>query len=428
MADHTTSPMATGMGNKVTASHTRLIRIDLPSFPFAREHGVDPPSLNAKLRHEAPTSHVKLYDGKTAWILTKHKDCRAALSSDKLSADRRTPGYPEIHEGGHKAKEATPTFVNMDDPEHDKQRAMLEPEFSEKTVEEKWRPMMEQVIDAVLDDFVRKGKKEQPIDLIKHLATPVPTQIIYKALGVPDEDVERLSQDSEVRNSTSRNAAEISNENLQGYMKELVNKKKEHPGDDITSRLIRDQLERGKLNMNDIATLAFLLLTAGNAALINSIGLGTMTLLSHPDQLSDLKKDPEHLAGKVVNEITRYHTASALNSRRAVKEDVRIGDQVLKKGDGVICSVQAANRDDEMFKNPEEFNVHREMSTADTLGFGDGPHRCLADAFSRAQLEIFFTKVFQRLPKMRLARDPSDLPYTEPTMNIGVTELPVYFE
>ncbi|KAI1261908.1 cytochrome P450 [Xylariaceae sp. FL1019] len=401
---------------------------EVPSFPFAREQGADPPSLNAKLRHEAPISQVKLYDGNPAWILTKHKDCCAALSSDKMSADRRTPGYPEIHEGGHKAKEATPTFVNMDNPEHDKQRAMLEPEFTEQAVEGKWRPMMEQVIDAVLDDFVEKGKKEQPIDLIKHLATPVPTQIIYKALGVPDEDVEYLSRDSEVRNSTSRNAAETSNQNLQGYMKNLVKKKMGQPGDDIMGRLIREQLKPGNINEDDVATLAFLVLTAGNAALINSIGLGTMTLLSHPKQLSDFKRDPKRLAGRVVNEITRYHTASALNSRRAAKEDVKIGDQVLKKGDGVICSVQAANRDEDVFKNPEEFNIHREMSPADTLGFGDGPHRCLAEAFSRAQLEIFFSRLFQRLPRLRLATNPSDLPYTEPAMNIGVTELPVYFE
>lgn len=359
--------------------------------------------------------------------MTNHAHCCEALASDKLSADRRAPGYPEIHSGGHKAKEAHPTFVNLDNPEHADQRAMLEAEFTPETVQKKWVPMMEQTIDAVLDKFIEKGKAQQPIDLVENFATPVPTQIIYKALGVPEKDVERLSKDSEVRNSTSRNAAESANKGLQDYMEGLVKDKIQQPGDDIISRLVKEQYNAGKLSESDITTLAFLVLTAGNAALLNSIGLGTLTLLEHPDQLEAFKQKPDELASKVVNEITRYHTTSALNSRRAVKEDTDLGGQHLQKGDAVICSVQAANRDEEKFTDPEQFNIYREMQNGDSLGFGYGPHRCQAEAFSRAELGIAFTKLFRRLPNLRLAKSASELPYTEPTMNVGVTELPVYF-
>jgi nitric oxide reductase len=401
--------------------------IELPQFPFPREHGCDPPSLNAQLRHKAPISKVRLYDGTPAWIVTKHRQCCEALESDKLSADRRVPGYPEIHAGGHKAKEGNPTFVNMDNPGHDEQRAMLQPEFTPQTVQERWRPMMEQTIDTLLDAFIEKGQAQQPIDLIRHFATPIPIQTIYKALGVPEKDAKHLSKDSEVRNSTSRNAAETANKELQEYVRNLVKDKIKEPGDDIISKLVVEQYKMGHLSEEDVTTLAFLVLTAGNAALINSIGLGTLTLLEHPDQLSEFRKSPQ-LAPKVVYEVCRYHTASALNCRRAVKTDMKLGGQDFKKGEGVICAVQAANRDEDVFDHAEEFDIRRETGRVDSLAFGYGMHRCLGESFSRTQLEIVFTKLFERLPNLRLAKKPSELPYTRPTMNIGVTELPVYFE
>ncbi|KAK8879206.1 cytochrome P450 55A1 [Apiospora arundinis] len=409
---------------------------DIPNFPFAREKTYHPSPVYARLRREAPISQVKLYDGKLAWLLTKHKDCCEALSSDKLSADRLAPGYPEIHAGGLKAREAIPTFVNMDDPGHATQRAMLEDEFTPETVNRKWRPMMEEVVDAVLDEFVAKGeaaaKQQQPVDLIKEFAVHAPTLIIYRALGVPKADVARLSRDSEIRNSTSRNAAETANLELQRYIADLVKQKTRQPdgGDDIINKLVTEQLKPGHLSEDQVATLAFLVLTAGNAALINSIALGVLTLLQHPAQLADFRREPARLAAPLVNEITRYHTASGLNSRRAVKEDLEIGGQVLKRGEGVICAVQAANRDGDKFADPDAFDIHRATGSlpADTLGFGFGIHRCQAEFFSRTQLEIVFVKLFARLPHLRLAKEESELSYSAPTMNIGVDELPVYFE
>lgn len=400
---------------------------ELPQFPFARERGYDPSPLNAKLRRENPVSKVKLYDGSQAWIVTTHKECCEALDSPKLSADRRSRGYPEIHPGGHKAKDSTPTFVNLDNPEHHKQRDMLESAFTSETVDKKWRPMMERTVDAILDTFIEKGKSQQPIDFMQEFANVVPPQVIFKVLGVPEKDVERLSKHSEVRNTTARDAAESANNELNDYMRGLVQQKIQQPGDDVISKLLNEQYKQGNLSEDDVTTLAFLVLTAGNAALINSIGLGTLTLLQHPNQLEDFKKNLS-LAPQVVNEITRYHTTSALNSRRAAKEDMELRGEQIKKGDGVICSVQAANRDENLFADSEKFDIHRKMDDTDSLGFGHGPHRCQAEAFSRAELQIVLTKLFKRLPNLRLAKPASELTYTKPSMNVGVTELPVFLE
>lgn len=318
-------------------------------------------------------------------------------------------------------------FVNLDNPEHDTQRAMLESEFTMDAIEKKWRPMMEKTIDEALDKFVQKGRDHQPIDLVEELATPIPTHIIYQALGVPQKDVERLSNDSEVRNSTSRNAAESANTHLQKYMAELVHAKIDQPGDDIISTLVK-QYQHGNISEDDITTLAFLVLTAGNAALISSISVGVLVLLEHPEQLEEYKKKPD-LAESVVKEITRYHTASALNSRRAVKDDTEIGGQHFRRGESIICSVQAGNRDEDKFgKDSEQFNIHRDFKFSESLGFGYGPHRCQADKFSQTQLEIVFTKLFKRLPNLRLAKPSSELSYTPATMNAGLSEMLVYFE
>ena len=242
---------------------------------------------------------------------------------------------------------------------------------------------MEQVVDQILDGLIERGQRDQPIDLIKHFATPVPTHIICKVLGVPDKDIETLSQDSEIRNSTSRNAAESGNKQLQTYMQSLTEERIKQPQDDLISKLVKEQYTLGKLSKEDISTLAFLVLTAGNAALINSIGLGTLTLLQHPDQLAEFKEDPS-LAVQVVHEITRFHTASALNSRRAAKEDFELDGQCIKKGEGVICSVQSADRDEYVFPNPDRFDIHRKIDPASILGFGHGPHRCQGEWLSRA--------------------------------------------
>ena len=398
-----------------------------PTFPFARTHAFYPPPLNAQLRESAPVSQIRLYDGTTAWIVLKHEDICDVLSSKDFSADRRHPGFPEIHEGGHKAKESRPTFVNLDNPEHNEQRNMLQDAFTPEAVE-KLRPMMQTVVNRCIDKLIARGKKGQPVDLMGHFAANVPTEIIFQLLGIPEDEVEDLAKDKEVQHSTSRNAAETSNKNLQDRMRKLVEQRIDTPQDDLVSKLVKEQYTHRRLSKEDIINLAFLLLTAGNAALLNSIGLGVITLLSHPDQLAKFKKDLS-LAPVVVNELLRFNTASALNSRRATKQGVTVRDKRIPKDTGVICSVQSGDRDrlNENEPDPESFDFHRKRDPKSVLGFGYGPHRCLAETLSRVELEIVFVTLFTRLPDLRLAKDPDELEYSPAEQNAGVSALPVIF-
>lgn len=178
-------------------------------FPFAREAGQEPSRAMAQMRERDPVSLVELFDGTKAWAVMKHKDICQALSSDKLSADRRVHGFPEIHAGGVKAHSAKPTFVNLDDPEHQKQRDMLETAFEPKHVEN-MSIMMQEVVDMVLEEMVRDHEGRHA-DLVESFCSTVPERIIYKVLGVPDKDVQELAHDSEIRHSTSRDAIELAN-------------------------------------------------------------------------------------------------------------------------------------------------------------------------------------------------------------------------
>ncbi|KAL8786596.1 MAG: hypothetical protein Q9195_008153 [Heterodermia aff. obscurata] len=410
------------MTSTTTVSDTASHPTTCPAFPFSRPEGLEPPTENAGLRLNEPVSKVKLFDGTECWVVARHSDVREVLASDKFSADRRTPGFPEIHAGGIKALKKRPIFVNMDAPGHRIQRNMFETFFTPEAVEN-LRPMIQKTIDALLDSMVQKGCRE-PVDFIRNHAESIPIQIIYRILGVPEADIASLSHHSEVRMNTSGNAAESSEQSLAKYMSTLVDKKIEVPGKDLISRLVVDQYKTGNLDKEDFDNLVFLILVAGNAAVTNSIAMGVVTLLQHPSQLEEFKNDPT-LAGMAVKECLRYNTASALNSRRAALEDVVIAGQKIQKGDGVICLVQSADRDESFFTKGTEFDIHHDYDTKDNLGFGYGPHRCIAEHLARAEIEIALTTLFQRLPDLKLAVPVDQLKFTPPAQNIGITEMPV---
>lgn len=401
--------------------------MSLSTFPFFREDTFQPSCLLRQLQETEPISKVKLFDGSEAWLLTKHKDICTALASDQLSADRRARGYPEIHEGGRKAKEQRPTFVNLDDPAHDEQRAILEPFFTKDAIE-RLKPLIRETVTMMLNTFEMKLRdaKGKPVDLIENFAAQVPTYIVSKVLGVPVEDIPKISQDSAVRTGTSRTAAEQSDLNLKEYMEKLVERSIEAPqGNDIISTLVREQYLYGKLMKDDVVNLALLVLTAGNAAIVNSIGLGVITLLQHPEEVRRLREHSRAVP-QVVNELLRYNTTSALNCRRAVKEDFFVDGYRLKKGTGVICATQIGDRCSTMTQHADAFNSSRHYDPANVLGLGHGVHRCQGEWLVRAELEAVFGTLFNRLPDLTLAVDKiEDLTFTPPDQNIGLLELPV---
>lgn len=202
-----------------------------------------------------------------------------------------------------------------------------------------------------------------------------------------------------------------------------VDKKTQNPTKDIISRLAIEQVQKGHLTHDELVSMSFLLLVAGNATTANMIALGTLTLLQHPDQLAELRQNPSLIKG-AVEEIFRFLTGSQFATRRLALEDVQIGDEVIKKGDGVWALNASANDDESVFSDPTRFDIHRKVNPH--LAFGDGIHVCIAQDLARVEVQIAIGTLIRRLPNLQLAVPADDLQYvTIPKRDFGVAALPV---
>jgi nitric oxide reductase len=270
-----------------------------------------------------------------------------------------------------------------------------------------------------------KGCEGGPVDLVQNFALPVPSYIIYTILGVPFEDLEFLTQQNSIRTNGSSTAREASaaNQELLNYLHRLAEQRLKEPKDDLISKLMTEQVKTGKLDTADAVQMAFLLLVAGNATMVNMIALGIVTLFQNPSQLEELKRDPS-VVSKFVEELSRFHTASAMAIRRVAKEDLEIGGKTIKKGEGVIASNLSANRDEEVFKDADKFDMHREWPEKE-LGFGWGEHRCIAEWLAKAEMRAVFGTIFKKLPNLKIAVPFDKIEYTPLTRDVGIVKLPV---
>ncbi|QSS65504.1 cytochrome P450 [Histoplasma capsulatum] len=363
-----------------------------PKFPFSRPSGAIPPLEYAKLRATNPVSRVTLWDNSQPWLVVKHKDICSVLTDSRLSKERTRAGFPEMNPGGKEAAKNRPTFVDMDPPDHGRQRNMVASLFTRES-SETMRPHIQATADALLDEIIKQGC-EKPVDLVEKFALPLPSYIIYGILGVPKEDLAYLTECNAVRSNGSSTAAAASNANkeLLDYIGNLADKRLEKPGNDMISKLVVEQ--------------------------------GIVTLLQHPKQLADLKGNPS-LAPKFVEELCRYHTASAMATRRVAKEDIMLGGHLIKAGEGIIAATQSGNRDEDIFPNPDVFDMHRTRGSEVALGYGYGEHVCVAEGLARTELEVVFSTLFRRLPNLKLGIPLSEVKYSPPDADVGITELPV---
>ncbi|OAL45605.1 cytochrome P450 55A3 [Pyrenochaeta sp. DS3sAY3a] len=409
-----------------------MVAANPPSFPFARPQAWDPPAEYAQLRKTNPISRVELWDGSHPWLVVKHKDVVSVLTDDRLSKERQRPGFPEMSAGGKEAAKNKATFVDMDPPNHMKQRSMVEPMFTSAAVD-KLRPHIQKTVDSILEKMIAEGNGKA--DLVDKFAIPIPSYIIYGILGVPIEDLEFLTSQAAIRSNGSGTALEASKaaQTLLDYIGDLVEKRSIEPKDDLISKLVTEQVNPGHIERSDAVAIAFLMLVAGNATMSNMIALGVTTLLQYPDQLDKLKADPS-LSPAFVSELCRYHVGSAMATRRVAKVDIELGGHTIKAGEGIIAATQSASRDEDLFSDSEDFDILRFVSKEkggrgedgyQGMGYGWGQHRCVAEPLARGELEVVFATLFQRLPNLKLAVPFEQINWSPPKKDIGILELPV---
>jgi nitric oxide reductase len=395
-----------------------------PHFPFSRPKEAIPPKEYGELLRKCPISKAKLFNNNDIWLITKLKDVQTVLKHDGLSKVRTNPHFPELSAGAKAAIEGREaTYVDMDPPQHTKFRSMFDPGFTPERVD-RMVPGIRSKVEELINDMKKKKGKDESIDLQENFSLPLSFKVIYELLGIPFSDYKFLSNNVAVRASASGSArdAAAAQKQLTDYMENLVAQKEKSPGNDLISEVIQKHLKKGEITKDQLVAHAFLLLVAGNATVASMINFGVLTLLQHPDQLEALKKDSS-LWPSAIREICRYHTASSYALRRVALRDVEIGGVKIKKDEGVIALNMAANRDPEVFSDPDRFDIRRNPN--DHVAFGYGTHVCPGEYLSYKELEAALPGLFTQLPGLKIAVPMDQLKYTPPEKDIGLVALPV---
>jgi cytochrome P450 len=388
-------------------------------WPFKRTAPLDPPPEFAELRAACPVSKVSTWNGRPAWMLTRYEDIRALLASGGVSSDLTLDGVPEPSATVAAARGGQKNFARMDPPVHDVHRRMLAPDFKIHRVAE-LRSYLEDLVDGLFDRMEAAGG---PVDLVEMFAQPVPSSVICRILDLPVERSD-FFQDRVNTWMSLDNPPEVAsqaNNDILNYFHEVIEQRWDNPGEDLISRLIVNQVKAGQLTRVELQHILQLLLVGGFDTTANMIALGTLTLLKHPDQLAKLREDPT-LVPNAVEELLRYLSVAHQVAFRLATGDVQLRSGCIHAGDGVIAPIAAANRDPEVFEDPDTFDITRDARRH--VAFGFGLHQCLGQPLARIELQVVFSKLFRRFPALRLAVDFDELTFRN-SIIYGVAELPV---
>ncbi|WP_329153247.1 cytochrome P450 [Streptomyces sp. NBC_01456] len=397
--------------------------VPLPhGLPMERDAGpFDPPRRITRLREARPVSPMVFPDGHEGWLVTGYEAVRQLMADTRFSSRQdigvlhvpyEVPGMPVSTEP---APQIPGMFIAMDPPDHGRLRRRLTGAFTVRRM----KMLEERIVDITERQLDEMARLSPPVDLVKEFALPVPSLVICELLGVPYADRENFQVNSAkflVKDQPldEKMAAYIA---LTTYLSELVTRKRATPGDDILSDLARHD----DLTIEELTGSAFLLLLAGHETTANMLALGTFALLEHPEQLAELRADPDLLPG-AVEELMRYLSVVDVLYRYAT-EDIELGGETIRKGSTVVVSLLAANRDPLRFDHPDTLDIHRKARGH--LSFGHGIHQCLGQQLARIEMRAGFDGLLRRLPTLRLSL-PADEVKLRTDMNIyGVHELPV---
>lgn len=391
-------------------------------LPMERDAGpFDPPRDITRLREARPVSPMLFPDGHEGWLVTGYDAVRQIMADTRFSSrqDIGVLHVPYEPPGMPVATQPSPqlpgVFIAMDPPDHTRLRRRLTGAFTVRRMKQ----LEEHIVDVVERQLDEMARLTPSVDLVKEFALPVPSLVICELLGVPYADRETFQVNSAkfmVKDQTLEEKMAAYNA-LNTYLSELVTGKRAAPGDDILSDLARQD----DLTIEELTGAAFLLLLAGHETTANMLALGTFALLEHPEQLAELRANPELMPG-AVEELLRYLSVADIFYRYAT-EDLELGGETIAKGSTVVVSLLAANRDPERFDNPDALDIHRKARGH--LSFGHGIHQCLGQQLARIEMRAGFDGLLRRFPTLELAVSAGEV-RLRTDMNIyGVHELPV---
>ena len=392
-----------------------------PRLPFARACPFDPPPQYAAARAHGPLLAVTLWNGKRAWVVTRHAEMRAILMDERRFSGRMgDPDFPTVTEARVAVDRNERAFVGMDNPEHDRYRRFFTREFSVRRMQA-LIPNMQVLADGLIDELLAQ---RPPADLVASLAVKYPSLVMAELFGSPYADHVFIIGCAVARHGLTQSPeeAETKARELADYVRRLIDAKEENPGDDMLSRVIADHVKPGNLSRDELAEIGAMILRAGHDTTTNMIGMGSLLLLRDDALRARLVADPA-LIEAAVEEFLRFVSPVQFSPRRVALEDVEIGGVLVQKGEGLFMSLPSANRDESMFGDPDSIDIGRDASQH--LTFGYGIHQCLGQMLARYELQVMYAAILKRLPTLRLAVPLQQIRFKDDMQIYGIHNLPV---
>lgn len=387
-----------------------LTSTDLPVYPPPGADPLDPGPGYVELHARGGISRAVLPDGRPVWLVAGHDEVRQLLVDPRVTTREDAPGYPSDPLPPELQEDAVRyvSLSNMDPPEHTVRRRMLLPDLTVRRVRA-MRPLVRRIVDDLITDMLAG---DRPADLMSQITMPVSFHAACALLGVPDAE-RHLFQDTMrvmVESTTIEDLVAATRRYL-GYLDELVTAKEEEPADDLIGRFVERNREEGALSHDDVVAMSRLMLGNGPTSAVHAMSYGTLILLRHPDQLAELRANPD-LMPAALEEVLRYVSfMSGQVVMRAALADIDIAGVRVRAGDTLIVLCGAANADTRVFAEPERFDIHR--GARHHVTFGHGVHQCVAQNLGRVELEELFTALFTRVPGLRLAVPDAEIPFTD---------------
>ena len=375
--------------------------LDLGHYALAPPH-----ALWKRLRAEAPVHWQPERDGGAGfWSITRHADVKHVSRSPQLFSSTRgtnlfdpDPETLAILQG---------IMINMDPPRHTEYRTLLKGGFSPRRVA-RFEGFARRTAREIVDAVAPRGE----CDFVEEVAALLPMATICEAFGIPESD-RRHCYDLANRLIAADDPEVLGEESSEGVLAEtfayatrLAAHKRAHPGDDLATRLVQGSVDGKPVDDMVFGTYVIMMIVAGNETTRTVTTNGMLRLIEHPDQRRAVVED-RSLLPNAIEEMLRFDPA-VHHFRRTATRDTEIRGTTIRAGQKLALWYGSANRDEEVFPDPDRFDVRR-ANARDHLAFGVGQHFCLGANLARLQLRVIFEEVLERIPEMELRAAPRRL-------------------
>ncbi|NUP33199.1 MAG: cytochrome P450 [Streptomycetaceae bacterium] len=373
----------------------------------------DPSADYAWLRENAP---VYYSEEAGAWGLTRHAD---------VSFAERNPEIFSSANGSRPVGRPQPSMIDSDDPQHYRRRKLVSKGFTPRQVN-----AMEDHVREIVKTLIARmlAQPERKADLVRQFAAPLPMTMIGEMLGVDHDHLDQLQHWADVMvmlsdgGELSYKAGEAFTEYVEYTTKVIENRRANPDATDLIGILVHAEIDGEKLDFSELIGESLLLLVGGNETTRNVISGGLAQLMKHPDQMARLREDPS-LIPTAVEECLRW-VSPVVNMARTTTRDVELHGVTIPAGETVLLLYGAANRDTELFTEPETFDAFRTPNNH--IAFGSGPHFCLGSSLARLEIRVAFEEILKRLPDLSLA-EGAELRHHPSSFIRGIAEMPVRY-